>query len=526
MSERILIHFPETERAAEQLMAHAGAIEQTQHRMNRSAEALFHAGLEGQFVDELDARLALVWNWFSTCAAEVYESGQDLATVSVLARQVDNECALLFQTRGPLEAAAAIALLQQGWDGGYTGWPPDQADMIFINGIRTPYDGAGGHLSTVEGLQARFGDRHVMGIYNLSEGSTKDTLQALQDAFQTGDYDRLITNPAVDSLVRTIEQNPGRPYELMVHSQGAAITAAALCVLASRGVDLSHLKVNTFGGAGIIYPKGPAYSHYTSVNDPVSFIRATGAALYWDSMTENLPFEVDPIVDNLHIVPGRTGHALDQYLAHYEQAKPLIPSFVTELDISARVEHAGQIWKQTTSLGDWGQFDTSLLDTRFNADATLSWVGSGLAAHGSIDAHAYLGSFDLQADVAGFDAAMSGYLGAEASIEGNLVFDPLSGDIGLDAEAGVFAGSKVTGEVDRDFGAVEAEGRAGISYGVGATINADVGFRDGVFAFEIDGNVAAGLGINAGVSAGLDVNEAVTSVTRGVTELTGRLMAL
>lgn len=528
MAERILIYFPEMERVAEQFQAHADVLEQTHRYMNRSAESLYRSGLQGQFVDELDNQLTLLRNWLWTCAEEVFETGQDLATVVAKARQTDAECAVLFRTYGAAGSATA-SRIEQGWDGGYNGCLPDQADVIFINGIWTTH---GEHLANLDKLAGlpHLQGKNVMGIYNQTDGddgTAYDVLQALEDAFQTGDYDRLIANPAIDSLVRAIEQNPGRAYELTAHSQGAAITAAALCVLASRGVDLSHLTVNTFGGAGMVYPKGPAYNHYTFAGDPITLLRSAGSALFGSELAARAPFETDPIVDDLRIVPGHiVEHSFDAYQENYTRATPSLSSFVKETELSFQAEHSAQVWKQTTSLGNWGKLDASLMDVGHQAEGSVEWDWDRFTASGGVDAHAYLGSFDLTADVAGFDIAASGYVGAEASVQGELVLDPYSGDIAVRAEAGAFAGAKTTGEINRDFGAMDAEGRAGFSYGIGATLDADFGFEGGMFQFEFDSNVAAGLGFNAGASVELDVNEAMTTVTSGLTELSGRLLLL
>lgn len=515
MSEQILIHFPEAERAAEQLVAQAEAIEQMRHRVTRASDSLFRSGLEGYFVDELDAQLSMITAWLRTCAGEVLESGQDLKVVVAKARELDAECVGLFLSQGELGPASSTERLAQSWDGGYTGWPPDQADIIYINGIWTDYKTHEGYIADIEEKTGR----NVLGIHNLSEGYI-DPLQAFEDMIRAGNYSRLTGNPAIDSLVRTIEQNPGRPYELMVHSQGAAIASAALCVLAGRGVDLSHLKVTTFGGAGMIYPKGPSYDHYVFSSDFVGVPIALSSMMARSMI--NVPFETDSVIDNIHVIPKRLPeHSFEMYLDSYSsKALPSISSVVEEREISFQAEQSYTRWQQTTSLGDFGEIDARVMDAGYKADGKIVLDENRLTANARINAQAHLASFNIDADIAGFEVAVDGMLGAEGTADVDVNIDPMSGDAAIKVEAGAFAGLKSTGEIARDFGAVDATARGGVTVGLGIEGNADIGFQNGVFKLDADANAAVLLGWNGGVSVEVDVNEAVETLTQNMTEFT------
>jgi hypothetical protein len=117
----------------------------------------------------------------------------------------------------------------------------------------------------------------VIGIHNSTEGVAGDIGQSIQDKLDKG------RNPAVDTLADTVysELMAGRSVHLMGYSQGGLITARALKDVANRlrienGLSreqtealMSRINVETFGGAGAIFPDGPKYVHYVNDRDIV-----------------------------------------------------------------------------------------------------------------------------------------------------------------------------------------------------------------------------------------------------------------
>lgn len=154
----------------------------------------------------------------------------------------------------------------------FTGKP----DVIFIPGINTDPKGFEGALARTD---ARF-DGNVAAIYNKTDGMGADILQAMGDISQAEINMRLSDNPAVVTLSKQIEQamKEGRPLTLEAHSQGGAITSAALMKLyrENPNLDLSKLTVNTYGSAGTEFPPGPKYTHYVIAVDPVPLLGNIG----------------------------------------------------------------------------------------------------------------------------------------------------------------------------------------------------------------------------------------------------------
>jgi WXG100 family type VII secretion target len=165
--------------------------------------------------------------------------------------------------------------LPNGTDGGWYGSSPQEASAIVVNGIQTDFNSFNNMMNTAAG---EFGGRPTMGIYNATAG-TDNTWGFLQDGFQTfADKFQVATgvrigpeNPAVRSLTDAIRATGGTT-PIICHSQGGAITAAALWELKNQGYDLSQLNVITMGSAEFNYPPGPRYEHRINLSDPVPMI--------------------------------------------------------------------------------------------------------------------------------------------------------------------------------------------------------------------------------------------------------------
>lgn len=187
------------------------------------------------------------------------------------------------------------AALPEGSDGRWYG-DIGQAQAIIVNGIQTD---PGGLHNLMAGASKELGDIPVLGVYNATGGKNffgfvQDTGQAIADKFQAWSGIRLgAENPAVASLMEAVQQTGGA-IPIVAHSQGGAITAAALWELYDQGYDLSNLKVITMGSAEFFFPPGPQYEHRVHLNDVVPMIAGGKAAYYF----------YDPVTLAKHLLTG------------------------------------------------------------------------------------------------------------------------------------------------------------------------------------------------------------------------------
>lgn len=144
------------------------------------------------------------------------------------------------------------------------------------------------------------------GVFGGLGSTSKDAVQASADVSlgetkELGSVNPAKVNPATLTLAASVTQElrEGRPVHLIGHSQGAAITAAALNVVnlaietgqpkpeglsdaqwqAQRDTmrqALSESKVETMGGFGTTFPPGPTYTHYINDGDHVPQTRVGG----------------------------------------------------------------------------------------------------------------------------------------------------------------------------------------------------------------------------------------------------------
>jgi len=146
--------------------------------------------------------------------------------------------------------------------------------VLYVNGILTDVPA---QKATMQNMADKTGSK-VVGLHNATTGD------ALKDSWQTaGDKIDQGENKAAQNMTNIMynELKSGQDVHVMAHSQGAAVTARSLRDLEQRllqenGGDqartkeqLSHIKVDTFGGAGRRYPNGPSYDHYVNQKDPV-----------------------------------------------------------------------------------------------------------------------------------------------------------------------------------------------------------------------------------------------------------------
>lgn len=204
-------------------------------------------------------------------------------------------------------------------DGGWNGAPPGVAQAIVVNGIQNDQHDLQGLMQSAS---KEFGGIPVLGIYNATGGKnawgmTRDLGQSIADKFQAQvGFRPAPDNAAVNSLVAAIKATHGET-PIVAHSQGGAITAAALKQLSNEGFDLSHLKVTTMGSAEFHFPPGPQYEHRVHANDLVPMLAGGRMEYYY----------FNPLTLAKHLVTGEVkifptfnpleAHSADNYFKDF-----------------------------------------------------------------------------------------------------------------------------------------------------------------------------------------------------------------
>ncbi|WP_375770621.1 hypothetical protein NR798_06910 [Archangium gephyra] len=105
-----------------------------------------------------------------------------------------------------------------------------------------------------------------------------------------------------------------------------------------------------------------------------------------------------------------------------------------------------------------------------------------------------------------------GNVGAEASVTGQVVVDPLHGDVAANVGGEAFAGARASGEVSQEIGPATATVGAEAFAGIGAEFEANVGLQDGKLSANFDVGAALGIGGSVEFGVELDVGKAVDTV--------------
>ncbi len=238
-------------------------------------------------------------------------------------------------------------------------------DVIFIPGIDTKPKDFENHIARTNANYPP--EMEIAAIYNKTEGHLADINQALSDrADATIDYRFGNHNPAVETLKNQVRQAilDGRPLRLEAHSQGGAITSAALMDLyrENPNYDFSNITVKTFGSAGTEFPPGPRYTHYVIAGDPVPLLvgvddsamslvasvinPALGVASFTHQFLSNREYYANIVV----IPPGDSGgiindlHGMQTYDAYSGMSThtPTVEQVVdTILDLPGKVINSG-----------------------------------------------------------------------------------------------------------------------------------------------------------------------------------------
>jgi hypothetical protein len=157
---------------------------------------------------------------------------------------------------------------------------PSNGSIVYVNGMLTPLSQ---QLADMKAIANTTGAQ-VLGVHNSTEGFVADGLQSASDVAGVG------RNAAVDTLAEAMltELKAGRAMHVFAHSQGAIITQRALRLVRDQlgpqaDEKLKLLTIETFGGAGGLYPDGPKYVHYINKRDLVPNLFGIG----WDGSIRN-----------------------------------------------------------------------------------------------------------------------------------------------------------------------------------------------------------------------------------------------
>lgn len=161
---------------------------------------------------------------------------------------------------------------------------PSQGTVVFVNGIMTDAE----LQNSVHQALAQQGF-NVVGVRNATAGMARDLAQCAVDKINPDSIPNKATRTTLSLLEQAAENH--QELHLIGHSQGALVINNAVQHfkqnLQEQGKSkeevaetLSHIHVNTIGGAVYHYASGPKYSHFVNWLDPVAW-SAGLAAVSW-----------------------------------------------------------------------------------------------------------------------------------------------------------------------------------------------------------------------------------------------------
>lgn len=184
-------------------------------------------------------------------------------------------------------------------------------DKIFVPGMGTS-------LQFFKEYMGVIGEQGYIGIFNKSNNFIDDFVQLLNDRLEASLGVRVGQNPSIETLKHhlKIAVDDGRRLEMIGHSQGAAIIAAALSYLVREGYTedrFANVYVTTYGSAGTAFPRGPHYTHYVIMGDPVPFLAMTADVFTFSPVGLGLSYLLwrDNSMVNTIVLPTK-GEALTQ----------------------------------------------------------------------------------------------------------------------------------------------------------------------------------------------------------------------
>lgn len=176
-----------------------------------------------------------------------------------------------------------------------------------------------------------------------------------------------------------------------------------------------------------------------------------------------------------------------------------------------------------------GEFENYYGDVKVNGDGSVTILGADGSVEATIDKDGVKINADGTLSIVGAEGSIHGELGpAEVGAEGKIFVGATGGgglDIGTEgvhAGGELFVGGKLEGAVSGDVGGVGGEARGGVSYGLGASADADIGYQDGKITVGGDLGLTLGLGGKIGGDVTIDVPEVIESGKDVIDFITGR----
>lgn len=161
---------------------------------------------------------------------------------------------------------------------------------------------------------------------------------------------------------------------------------------------------------------------------------------------------------------------------------------------------------------DKNGYQVEALSARYAAKGEYGISGDkGVFAQGEFVAGAYAARAAGQFQTAdGWAGKGQAYVGAEGKVDGAANIGPGGANVRYGMEG--FAGGKVEGEVQKDFGAATVGAGGSLSYGVGAHMKVDGGFGWDRMGGSIDVGATLGLGFSVKVQAEIDPVDTMNSI--------------
>ncbi len=191
------------------------------------------------------------------------------------------------------------------------------------------------------------------------------------------------------------------------------------------------------------------------------------------------------------------------------RANTSVDLYRDEFEVEANVAHAeGSFGREGSALS--GQGEVSALSAGASGEAAVEadWARGTVTASGEVNAHANLvsaeGSVRSDYGVGSTEVSARGHVGAEAGVNGEVVLDPLNGDVAASVGGEAFVGARASAELEQTLGPATATVGGEVFAGVGVEFEADVGFEDGKLSASFD--VGAALGIGASLEFGVEVD--------------------
>lgn len=198
------------------------------------------------------------------------------------------------------------------------------------------------------------GPQGYIGLFNESSNFLEDLTQAMNDRLEASLGVRMDVNPSVETLKHCLQDavDYGQSMEIIAHSQGGAILSAGLNHLVRLGyteAQLAPLNIVTYGSAGTAFPRGPQYTHYVIMGDPVPLLAMSADLISFSIVGVGISYLLwrDNAMVKTIILPAgededyiaRTHH-VESYLAKRET--PMLPSLNQSIEqLTEHLQQAG-----------------------------------------------------------------------------------------------------------------------------------------------------------------------------------------